>query len=110
MTRSASPSSRPLSGRRPGLLPRLRSGLRLGLRPGVGLRPRLGLRLAVTGVALLGLTGTVVLDAHPAQAATYPSWDDVLAARGQESQKASQISDIRGLIGQLQSKASAAAT
>ena len=92
MTRSASPSSRPLSGRRPGL------------------RQRLGLRLAVTGVALLGLTGTVVLDAPPAQAATYPSWDDVLAARGQESQKNSQISDIQGLVGQLESKASAAAT
>lgn len=104
MTRSAPLSSRPLSGRRPGLLPRLRSGLRQRL----GLRP--GLRLAVTGVALLGLTGTVVLDAPPAQAATYPSWDDVLAARGQESQKNSQISDIQGLIGQLESKASAAAT
>ncbi|OII38189.1 hypothetical protein BIU98_15060 [Curtobacterium sp. MMLR14_010] len=70
----------------------------------------MGLRLAVTGVALVGLTGAVVFDAPPAQAATYPSWDDVLAARGQESQKNSQISDIQGLIGQLESKAGAAAT
>jgi murein DD-endopeptidase MepM/ murein hydrolase activator NlpD len=115
MTRSAPLSSRPLSGRRLRLATApagtglgLRPRLRLALRP--ALRLRLGLRLAVTGVALLALTGTVVLDAPPAQAATYPSWDDVLAARGQESQKNSQISDLQGLIGQLESKASAAAT
>ncbi|WP_267425303.1 MULTISPECIES: peptidoglycan DD-metalloendopeptidase family protein [unclassified Curtobacterium] len=89
MTRSAPLPSRPLSGR---------------------LRQRLSLRLVITGVALLGLTGTVVLDAPPAQAATYPSWDDVLAARGQESQKNGQIADIQGLIGRLESTASAAAT
>ncbi|SBN62227.1 Murein DD-endopeptidase MepM and murein hydrolase activator NlpD, contain LysM domain [Curtobacterium sp. 9128] len=68
----------------------------------------LRLRLAVTGFALLGLTGTVVLDAPPASAATYPSWDDVLAARGQESAKNGQIADIQDLIGQLGAKADAA--
>ncbi|MFZ6991335.1 M23 family metallopeptidase [Curtobacterium sp. RRHDQ66] len=70
--------------------------------------PALRLRLAVTGFALLGLTGTLVLDAPPASAATYPSWDDVLAARGQESAKNGQIADIQDLIGQLGAKADAA--
>ena len=98
MTRSAplAPAVRPTSGAAPAAAPADRCAGSAAS--------------AVTGVALLGLTGTVVLDAPPAQAATYPSWDDVLAARGQESQKNSQISDIQGLIGQLESKASAAAT
>ncbi|WP_144762122.1 M23 family metallopeptidase [Curtobacterium sp. 9128] len=69
----------------------------------------LRLRLVVTGFALLGLTGTLVLDAPPASAATYPSWDDVLAARGQEAAKNNQISDIEGLIGRLGTEADTAA-
>ncbi|MEK6344097.1 MAG: M23 family peptidase, partial [Curtobacterium sp.] len=61
-------------------------------------RPALPLRLAVTGLALAGLVGSVVLDAPVAQAKTYPSWDDVLAARGEESEKQTQITKIRGII------------
>ncbi|MCJ1714118.1 M23 family metallopeptidase [Curtobacterium sp. VKM Ac-2922] len=69
---------------------------------------RRAVRFAVAGFSLVGLAGALVLDAPPAQAATYPSWDDVLAARGQESQKNEQISGIETLIGDLSSKADAA--
>ncbi|TDN41725.1 murein DD-endopeptidase MepM/ murein hydrolase activator NlpD [Curtobacterium flaccumfaciens] len=56
------------------------------------------LRLAATALALAGLVGTVVLDAPSASAAKYPSWDEVMAARGQESAKQGQISTIKGII------------
>ncbi|PZE63543.1 MULTISPECIES: M23 family metallopeptidase [unclassified Curtobacterium] len=58
-------------------------------------------RLLATGLAIAGLIGTLVLDAPAAQAATYPSWDDVVAARGKESAKQSQIVEIRGIISGL---------
>ncbi len=70
--------------------------------------PVLPLRLAVTGLALAGLVGTVVLDAPAAQAKTYPSWDDVLAARGKESDKQGQITRIRGIIDGLSADLEAA--
>jgi murein DD-endopeptidase MepM/ murein hydrolase activator NlpD len=57
--------------------------------------------LLATGLAIAGLIGSLVLDAPAAQAATYPSWDDVVAARGKESAKQSQIVEIRGLISGL---------
>lgn len=66
------------------------------------------LRLAATGLALAGLLGTVVLDAPSASAATYPSWDEVMAARGQESAKQGQITEIRGIISGLSDKVKAA--
>ncbi len=56
------------------------------------------MRLAVTGLVVAGLLGTVVLDAPTAQAKSYPSWEDVLAARGKESDKQQQITEIRGII------------
>lgn len=61
-------------------------------------RTSLRFRLAATGLALAGLLGTVLLDAPSASAAKYPSWDDVMAARGQESAKQEQITTIRGII------------
>lgn len=69
-------------------------------RPTNGRIPRTSLRfrLAATGLALAGLLGTVLLDAPSASAAKYPSWDDVMAARGQESAKQEQITAIRGII------------
>jgi murein DD-endopeptidase MepM/ murein hydrolase activator NlpD len=76
--------------------------------PRVRLSARSTLRFAVAALSLVGLAGALVLDAPPAQAATYPSWDDVLAARGQESQKNDQIAGIKTLIGQLASEAEAA--
>jgi murein DD-endopeptidase MepM/ murein hydrolase activator NlpD len=59
------------------------------------------LRLAATALALAGLVGTVVVDAPSASAAKYPSWDEVMAARGQESAKAGQITAIKGIISGL---------
>lgn len=64
--------------------------------------------MLATGLAIAGLIGTLVLDAPAAQAATYPSWDDVVAARGKESAKQSQIVEIRGLISGLADDAEAA--
>ncbi|MFJ7288221.1 peptidoglycan DD-metalloendopeptidase family protein [Curtobacterium sp. NPDC098951] len=71
-------------------------------------RAAVRLRLAATALALAGLVGTVVLDAPVASAATYPSWDEVMAARGQESAKQDQITEIRGIISGLSSKVKAA--
>jgi murein DD-endopeptidase MepM/ murein hydrolase activator NlpD len=65
-------------------------------------------RLLATGLAIVGLIGTLVLDAPAAQAATYPSWDDVVAARGKESAKQSQIVEIRGIISGLSDEVDAA--
>lgn len=71
-------------------------------------RTTVRLRLAATGLALAGLLGTVVLDAPAASAATYPSWDEVMAARGQESAKQDQITEIKGIISGLSDKVKAA--
>jgi murein DD-endopeptidase MepM/ murein hydrolase activator NlpD len=65
-------------------------------------------RLLATALAIAGLVGSLVLDAPVAQAASYPSWDDVVAARGKESAKQSQIVEIRGLIAGLSDQADAA--
>ena len=64
-------------------------------------RATVRLRLAATALALAGLVGTVVLDAPSASAAKYPSWDEVMAARGQESAKQGQITTIKGIISGL---------
>lgn len=71
-------------------------------------RATVRLRLAATGFALAGLLGTVVFDAPAASAATYPSWDEVMAARGQESAKQGQITAIKGIISGLADKVKAA--
>lgn len=71
-------------------------------------RPALRLRLLATGLALAGLLATVLVDAPGASAASYPSWDEVLAARGQESAKQEQITQIRGIISGLADEVQAA--
>lgn len=71
-------------------------------------RATVRLRLAATALALAGLVGTVVLDAPSASAAKYPSWDEVMAARGQESAKQGQITAIKGLISGLSADLKAA--
>ena len=71
-------------------------------------RPALRLRLLATGLALAGLFATVLVDAPSASAAKYPSWDEVLAARGQESAKQEQITQIRGIISGLADEVKAA--
>ncbi|MEV7932711.1 M23 family metallopeptidase [Curtobacterium sp. NPDC089185] len=72
------------------------------------LRPTVRLRLLATGLALTGLLATVLVDAPSASAAKYPSWDDVMAARGQESAKQEQITEIRGIISGLEDEVAAA--
>lgn len=72
------------------------------------LRASVRLRLAVTGLALAGLVGTVVVDAPTAQAVTYPTWDEVKNARGKESAKQGQITEIKGIISELDAKVEAA--
>ncbi len=71
-------------------------------------RSTVRIRLAATALALTGLFASVVLDAPNASAATYPSWADVLAARGQESQKQEQITQIQGILSGLESEVAAA--
>lgn len=71
-------------------------------------RASVRLRLAVTGLALAGLVGTVVVDAPTAQAVTYPTWDEVKNARGKESAKQGQITEIKGIISELDAKVEAA--
>lgn len=71
-------------------------------------RTSVRLRLAVTGLALAGLVGTVVVDAPTAQAVTYPTWDEVKNARGKESAKQGQITEIKGIISELDAEVEAA--
>lgn len=71
-------------------------------------RASVRLRLAVTGLALAGLVGTVVVDAPTAQAVIYPTWDEVKNARGKESAKQGQITEIKGIISELDAEVEAA--
>jgi len=76
----------------------------------VSLPRRQGVAAAVATV-LLSLTlvaSGAVLGGSPAQAASYPTWDDVQAARSSESAKASEVSRIQGLLDQLASDATTA--
>lgn len=66
-------------------------------------------RLAAAGLAVIALAATLLVDAPRAQAATYPSWDDVLAARGQEDAKRDAIAELRDVIDGLADDADAAA-
>lgn len=72
----------------------------------VTLPRRRGIAAAATVLLSLSLvvSGTV-LGAAPAQAVTYPSWEDVQAARSNESAKAAEVSRIQGLLDQLASDA-----
>lgn len=63
---------------------------------------RRALGIAALGVAALGAAGAVVGPQIPrAFAATYPSWDDVQRAKGNESAKAAEVAKIEGLIASL---------
>ena len=57
------------------------------------------------GVVAVGAIGGPMLPA--AFAATYPSWDDVQRAKGNEAAKAGEITRIEGLINQLQANVAA---
>jgi murein DD-endopeptidase MepM/ murein hydrolase activator NlpD len=74
-------------------------------------RPRRGSASRVIAAVVLAL-GLVTVDvlrgSEPVSAVDYPTWDDVLAARGSESAKRAEVDRILGLIGQLQSEVRAA--
>lgn len=57
------------------------------------------------GLVAAGAIGGPMLPA--AFAATYPSWDDVQRAKGNEASKASEVTRIEGLINQLQANVAA---
>ncbi|MET4052698.1 murein DD-endopeptidase MepM/ murein hydrolase activator NlpD [Frigoribacterium sp. PvP054] len=64
--------------------------------------------IAAAATVLLSLSLVVsgsVLGASTAQAVSYPSWEDVQAARSNESAKAAEVSRIQGLLDQLASDA-----
>jgi hypothetical protein len=56
-------------------------------------------------LAVAVVVAGVLVGGSPAQAAGYPSWDDVTAARANESSKAAQISELQGLLTGLQTDA-----
>ena len=73
--------------------------------------PRRSRVAAAAATALLSLTLVVsgsVLGTASAQAASYPSWADVQAAKSNESAKASEVTRIQGLLDQLASDAAEA--
>lgn len=61
------------------------------------------------GVAVVLAAGALValVPSGAASAATYPSWDDVQAAKQSQSDQAAKVTEIRGLIAQLQSQSAA---
>ncbi|WP_146240696.1 M23 family metallopeptidase, partial [Curtobacterium sp. MCPF17_011] len=66
-------------------------------------------RLLAAGVAVVLAAGALValVPSGAASAATYPSWDDVQAAKQSQSDQAAKVTEIRGLIAQLQSQSAA---
>jgi len=58
--------------------------------------------LAIIGLVVAGAVG------QPAQAASYPSWSDVVKARKSQAAKATQVKQIQDLINQLESDLAAA--
>ncbi len=69
------------------------------------------LRLRTVGLVLAVAAGFIVpfTVPAPARAASFPTWDQVEAARSSEQSKQAQISTLNGLIDQLQEKTQAAA-
>jgi murein DD-endopeptidase MepM/ murein hydrolase activator NlpD len=64
--------------------------------------------LATAAVGAVLVTSCIVGQANdPAYAATYPSWDDVQAARSDESTKQAEIERIQGILKQLEDDAAA---
>ncbi|GGI41200.1 hypothetical protein GCM10010988_32900 [Cnuibacter physcomitrellae] len=84
----------------------VRSGSRSGRSRSAGLplgRFLAGMVLAASIVAVDVLRGET-----GARAVDYPSWEDVLAARGNEAAKSAEVTRIQGLIAQLQDEVAAA--
>jgi murein DD-endopeptidase MepM/ murein hydrolase activator NlpD len=70
-------------------------------------RPRR--RFLAAGVAVVLAAGALValVPSGAASAASYPSWDDVQAAKQSQSAQAAKVTEIKGLIAQLQSQSAA---
>jgi len=69
---------------------------------------RSALGLGILGVAALGAVGgTIGPLVSPAFAADYPSWDDVVAAKGNEAAKAAEVTRIQELIAGLEADVAA---
>ncbi|MEV4687008.1 peptidoglycan DD-metalloendopeptidase family protein [Microbacterium sp. LWH3-1.2] len=69
---------------------------------------RTALGLGILGVAVLGAAGgTLGPRVAPAFAADYPSWDDVVAAKNNETAKAAEITKIQQLIAGLEADVAA---
>ena len=66
-------------------------------------RGALGLGMGALGVVALSAFG-IGASTSAAYAATYPSWDDVQRAKGNEAAKAAEITRIEGLINSLTQK------
>lgn len=67
------------------------------------------LRLGLVGAVTMGVLG-VSAAGPPAFADDYPTWEDVLAAQGDEAAKAAEVSRIQGLIEDLQQSVDEART
>jgi murein DD-endopeptidase MepM/ murein hydrolase activator NlpD len=63
--------------------------------------------IAAIAVAL-ALVGGALLGSEPAAAASYPSWPDVLAARGQESATRTRVAQLQTALTGLRDRANAA--
>lgn len=64
-------------------------------------RPRTLATVAAIAAGLMLLTTGITAADTAARANTYPSWDDVLAARDNVNQQQAKIAEIRGLIASL---------
>lgn len=64
-------------------------------------RPRTLATVAAIAAGLMLLTTGITAADTAARANTYPSWDDVLAARDDVNQQQAKITEIRGLIASL---------
>ncbi|MFZ7086665.1 peptidoglycan DD-metalloendopeptidase family protein [Curtobacterium sp. RRHDQ10] len=84
-------------------MPVLRADLRRGVRVRRGLRVRV-LALA----AVVALAGGLLTTTDRADAATYPSWDDVMAARGQTAATQTKVGELQTLLTGLRDRVSAA--
>ncbi|MCS5715444.1 peptidoglycan DD-metalloendopeptidase family protein [Herbiconiux sp. CPCC 205716] len=64
--------------------------------------------VAAVVLALAIVCVEVLRGVEPASAIDYPSWEDVLAARGSESAKQAEVERIQGIVAQLQTEVEAA--
>lgn len=69
-------------------------------RPSLSIRSRIRI-VAIVATLAVAVTGTIVGQPRSAWAVDYPSWNDVLAARGNVAAKEAEVTRIAGLLDQL---------